>query len=573
MTYLAYDPIGLRIFEVRATRALEQLRRLRSDDPDAATAMRTVRRIVHHMDGDMLPTVHRILRADPLREDIDDRDDLPAVQNSLARFMAVERGWAVALDPRADDPTRTTVDEARALGRRLQELSPKDLADDPSRMRWITRELNLIGADPAPAAAFAAEFDRWAEWTSALARPRAMRVAQLDGGMRMGLDDLDMAIAAFAHVAHHQVGAGGTLPWLDTVDPYTAALVVRDLGLTGQALADMVRRLRDRPAEELDDLPGENTGDILLKALLAEPSALAPYLLAAVWHPASIFDHLVDPGLAAEVARRGSDPALVDPDTARRIVVPLLAYFAQDRSLDPGLLLADLIVPWTVYFSPANNRWNLDAAFATKLVNTALRQKGALNRFVEQADAIVAGARRTFATEGAHSIADFTSYLGMIGVLIVNERVRRLDLRERAWQAIFSLASIAASFVPGAVLGTAATLTVVIWSHAGAPDLREQLRDAKRGSDVALAQAGVVVARSVYDRWLQDGRITDQVPPPPQLDLDGPNIPSVQFLNAFIDWLMLLPGADTGELGLEMRGQVAQVLNGWTVGEHVVYNL
>jgi hypothetical protein len=161
----------------------------------------------------------------------------------------------------------------------------------------------------------------------------------------------------------------------------------------------------------------------------------------------------------------------------------------------------------------------------------------------------------------------------MIGALIVNERVRRLDLRDRGWNALFSIASIAASFVPGAIAGTAVAVTIIAVQHAGAPNLQAELRLAKRGADVALASAAVVVARTVYDGWLADGKITDRVPPPPALDLDGPSIPSVQFLREYLDWLDSIPGGDSGALGLEVRGQVAQILNGWVVGEHVVDNM
>jgi hypothetical protein len=118
-----------------------------------------------------------------------------------------------------------------------------------------------------------------------------------------------------------------------------------------------------------------------------------------------------------------------------------------------------------------------------------------------------------------------------------------------------------------------ATIGVVAIQRAGAPNLKGQLRQAKLATDVALASAAVVVARTIYDQWLASGRITDSVAPPPQLNLDGPDVPTVYFERNFLDWLDQLPGGSDGELGVEAVGQVAQIVNGAVVGEHVVDNL
>ena len=88
-----------------------------------------------------------------------------------------------------------------------------------------------------------------------------------------------------------------------------------------------------------------------------------------------------------------------------------------------------------------------------------------------------------------------------------------------------------------------------------------------------MTSAAVVITDTVYRSWLATGKVTDQLPPPPQLELDGRNIPSVEFIDDFLDWLDILPGGNKGALGMEVRGQVFQILNGFTVGEHVVINM
>ncbi len=573
MTFLAYDPERLTMLEHRARLALDQLHRLHSDDPDAVDAMRTIRQVRLRVHEGLLPLVQRILRNDPLSEPIAERDDLSAVQNSLARFMAVERGWAVMVDPRPDDPQQVTVDEARALARRLREIPPAELADDPERLAWLTAELDRIGRDPVLAATFDAEFDAWAEWVQALAEPRARRMAGIDTRLHVSIDQLDATIDAFARVAHHTVTAGRgrspALAALDDMPRYAAALFLRDLVLPPDLLGDVAARVITRPRDDLDELPGPNTNDTVLLMLLAEPLALPHFLVAIAPHLVQVAHDLADATLIETALLRGTDPALVDPTTAGRIIVPAMQWYLSDPEHSAGTFTADLVVPWTPQFAPANDDWDLASGARRDLIDRALQTPDALQRFVEQHEQIVANARRHFATGPARSVSEYTSYLALIGGLIVNARVRIVELRKAAWNTITDLGSLAASLVPGVALGAALTLGIMYVSQRGEPDPDATFANELRGADLAITMAAVNLADILQQKWVAQGLTTYATPDPPELRAFEEELPGTLFIRDFLDWVEGLPGGDMGEMGREAQRVIFSVINGTTVGEHV----
>lgn len=574
MTFLAYDPVGLEMLERRARLAVDQLRRLRCDDPDADDAARTLRRVRQHLDEGLLPVVRRILRNDPLREPVPDREDLPAIQNSLARFMAVERGWAVMMDPLPDDPNRVTVDEALALARRLREIPPSELVDDPEWLAWLTAELDRIGRDPRLSATFVAEFGDWAPWVAALADPRAHRLAGIDTRLHVSIDQLDATIDAFARIAHHTVtggrGPSPALAALDQMPRYAAALFLRDLGLPPDLLGDVAAHLVTRPSDDLDELPGPNTNDTVLQQVLAEPLALPHFLLRSAPHLVQVAHDLADPSLLEAALMRGTDPELVDARTAGRIVIPALRWYLDDPEHGTGTFAAELVVPWTAQFAASNDDWNLDVGERVRLIERALETPDALAAFIAQRDRLVANARRHFSTGSARPVNEYVSYLALIGGLIVNARVRIVEMRKAAWNIVTDLGSLAVSLVPGVAVGAALTLGVMYVAHRGEPDPDAVFREQLRGSDLVITMAAVNLADMLQQKWVAEGKTTYATPDPPELRADEEELPSVYFIRDFIDWVEGLPGGDLGDMAREAEAVIYSVLNSTVIGEHVL---
>lgn len=564
MTYLAYRPDRLTALSVRMRHAAAELRALRCDDPAADEVMRNLRRTATTLDEQWLPIIDRVLRADPLRAPTDPHRDLAALEHSLARVAAVEWGWAVAADPTSDDPRHTTTEEVHALARRLAELEPDEVLDDEDALEWLATEARAITRDPALAAQFLNEFHDWGRWGDAFARRRAMIVAHLDEG---DLGVLDDAVRALARV--HNVVPTPRLDWLDDMSPYAAALFVRQLDLPAPRMAVVVDVLLQRPADELDGLRGPNTADLLLGALLRDPVACSRYLELAVHHPATFLDTLADPGLADRLLRVGTDPATTDVASAGRILPALLAWYATDPTREPGTLLADLVSPWTLQFSPANHDWTVLASERNRLIRFALRGEG-LQQFIDNRDLVVASAQEQLAARASRPADELSGWVGLIGELVVSEKVRRVEQRRKAWDFVCNVASTAASFLKGVAVGVILTVGVVVIHDHWGPNPDDAEFTAIWGNDAALTQTAALIADHIYSVWVTSQLVPEDYPPPPDIDLTA-EMPSEMWMGTLWDWLEVLPGGYDGALSNEMRLAVYTVLNPHTMGAHTAH--
>lgn len=564
MTYLAYRPDRLATLSVRMRRAADELRTLRCHDPAADEVMNSLRRTATMLDEQWLPVIDRVLRADPLRAPSRPDRDLAALQHSLARVAAVELGWAVAADPTADDPRHTTAAEVHALTRRLAELDPDEVLDDPDTLAWLTDEARAITRDPALAAQFLTEFDDWGRWGNAIACRRAMIAAHLDPGDLVALDDVVSALARVHHVV-----PSPRLDWLDEMSPYAAALFVRHLDLPARRMAAVVDTLLQLPADELDDLRGPNTADILLGALLRDPVACTRYLELAVRHPATFIDTLADPAIAARLLRVGTDPATTDVTSAGRIVPALLAWYADDPTREPGTLLADLVSPWTLQFSPGNHDWSVIASERNRLIRFALRGDG-LQRFIDNRELVVASAQEQLAARVSRPVDELSGWVGLIGELVVSEKVRRVEQRRKAWDFVCNVASTAASFLKGTAVGIVLTVAVVVIHDHWGPKPDDAEFTAIWGNDAALTQTAALIADHIYSVWVTSQLLPEDYPPPPDIDLTA-EMPSEMWMGSLWDWLEVLPGGYGGALSNEMRLAVYTVLNPNTMGAHTAH--
>ncbi|MFM2077010.1 MAG: hypothetical protein RJA49_900 [Actinomycetota bacterium] len=253
MTFLAYDPTRLTALRRQMALATDELRAVRCDDAEAASALAAVRRYVADCEFHWLPVLTRILTDAPLDRDVPAGHDLDALDSSLARSTAITRGWAVAVDPTVDD--HVTAADAVALADRLSTLDPTALAADPDTLAWLTGRWRLIARSPVLAPTFVDHFPAWPALADAISRHRALLTGHEDPEPRLTLDGVEAALASLGAMLRH----GGPTR-LDDVAPYTAALLVRSLGLDAPELARISDHILLRPRDAYDDLPGETQG-------------------------------------------------------------------------------------------------------------------------------------------------------------------------------------------------------------------------------------------------------------------------------------------------------------------------
>ncbi|MFM2077011.1 MAG: hypothetical protein RJA49_901 [Actinomycetota bacterium] len=262
-----------------------------------------------------------------------------------------------------------------------------------------------------------------------------------------------------------------------------------------------------------------------------------------------------------------TDPQFVDEVTAGRLVPRVIRWFDGEPSRDPGVLLADLVAPWTVQLSPTHDAWGLDPATRNALLACALRGDGALERFIDDEAHVIDGARRAISRHEAHLGELLSGWVGLIGELVMNERVRLVELRRKSWDMLCNIASVAVSMLPGVAVGVAATLAVVVVHDHLGPDVAKAQHTAVWGRDAAITKVASYLAEDVHRTWVREGLLSDQFPGPPEFDPDAQS-PSEKWYKALENWMDILPGGTNGRMSIELRLAVWMVLNPGMVGEH-----
>jgi hypothetical protein len=269
MTLLAFDPDLLRALERRTTRAIEELRSLRSDfrsvrgDAVADEVFRQLLTVERDLTDVWVPTLRRIL---------------------LSSVMQWS-GHLTITDPFATPvriPLATILDDT--------------VAPDPDRIIALTRQLSIIAADPVLSSEVVREMtsleSEWSALCNDLAQRREALLIEAAGDPARMADAarIDAALAAFAHVMQRALipddgcpELGALLSPLSRLQPYAAAAVVRSLQLDSDTLA-MV-------ADALIVNATPTSANLVFASLVGDPAACITFVGLAGEH-AGVFFHL-----------------------------------------------------------------------------------------------------------------------------------------------------------------------------------------------------------------------------------------------------------------------------------------
>lgn len=436
--FVGFDPERVAQLRMRLTLAAAGLGTLWSADPAAAPAMQRVRSAQSRLVDHWIPAVDRVL-------------DAAAVVTDL-----------ISLGDRAVAAGSVLPDE-RAL---LTFAGRMRRADDALGLTAVRTA--LAGAGPALVTWLAAERLRWE--SRVLADPEDEEACRR-------LTAIDEVLASVGQVL--TAGTGGShrpaVPdMIDDLDPYSAAVLLPHLGLTGTLLGEaagrIVRRWHDRsPSDPLPpDLtaPGDNTPDHVLRLLLGDPAASTRYLELFVDDPLALVTGAMDPELVPGVITTGLDPSVVGPVRAGGIIVPLIEWqiaHGEPRGVPhdgtvPSVrpLLAGLMADWLPYAGPRSEVWRWDWE----------RGDRALDWLVERDDDLALFIDRLASEQAALAVTDVADTEGRVDARLVHdlaatfaqlERVlgdRRVDDAERDEMWV-DLAFQGAEALVGAVLPAA----------------------------------------------------------------------------------------------------------------------
>jgi hypothetical protein len=577
---LAYDPVSLDALRGSLGAAFDDLRGIRCDDTEAATAMAAVRNARRTLNEFCLPRVQDILNSDAMtsyhKANVDGND----IRNALVFTMANSYGWTVSTDPFNDESMTVTAEEARALGFRLQNGNLNRLTDHPEEIAFIAGQLAVINADPQLRAEFLANFNGLDKLADTLATKRIELVDQLswsgvDPALSTEVASLDATFVELTQLYQSRPStshAGPYPAWIGGVEPITAALLLRYAGLDAITLGyvsnDLLVRWRDTdPFDEGREQPmwtdmefqhGPNAADILFQLMLDTPGATTVYVIDAAANPASMWLTATDHRLAQQVALQGTDPANINANLAGDVLKSFIEFaeddqvvFASDFNpvapIDYATFLGQLVAPWLLQFSPLNDDWaGLDRHEKAELLQAILEDDGALAAMMASRSAMVDGLFTSVQANGAttFTLNDHAELLGLLGQLIVNQKVGNEEERMATWDlwwdvlttpvAFLKVAPIVGVGIDKALDQTHDWIVDNEWLAAPSPDHVEN--EAEYELEWSLTLSGATMATVAF---FQVGYPAGIKPPPKP----NPNVadPQAQYEEDFNDWMETLP--------------------------------
>lgn len=587
MGLLAYNPERVAFLRIRLRAAADELRAVRTDDPAACDAMRSMRLIQTEIEQVWLPLVTRILESSALTGPWW-RTALSGLglEHALVKVMSEGYGWSVQLDRLDDDASIVTAAEARALGALLNETDFESLAADRERLRWLSRQLAIIARSPALSLEFLANFHAWHHLTYVLGREHARHDRPEISGIFDGLMGMwKHQLAPHTLTASKSATLDSLLPAIEDADPYVQALMVRSLRLDAITVATLTHELltrwltlkNDRAAPETMDrevVAGRNAGDLLLPLLLDDPAACVWFTELMSRDPALLFETLNDPDVAYQVVLIGTDPSHTSAAAAGDAVLAILDYFRVDpysrdgfdtdgHPGEYGAFLGSLVAPWLLQFTMVNDDWDASPGTKAALLRVALRDEDAMQRLIADTERIRAGFAASLPAEGVDAAREVGALSNLVLQLSVNELVDdEIANSDGRFNLMWAVVGVASSFLPGGPLVSIgagiviATLTNKLNTYLDQPDPTGVRRTAERAMDVALTLAGADAVSRLHQQWLSSGIVAD---PPPTVDVtsDRESCTSAEYHLRFDDWMASLPGGRDSELANDARDLLA----------------
>ena len=387
MAFLGYDPDMVVALRRAVRRCSDQLALLRSTDPEAIDAMRTLASSRTTLDVEWQPVLDGLLGCTALQ-----RGPRTALDPDDLRLAALldrqQAGWLIVTDPLAEVGSydRATEAEARAIGRRLQDDGiVKDLSAD--ELMWLADRLRAIERNPAATDAFRSEFADDSEWAAVLDEVGIERLNQTgravwDPESREVLDRIDQLDALLAPLAHiyadgpHSSGASWYPTVIDQLDPYSAALMLSQLQLdpgVAAAAADAVlqRWLDGNDSQRMfaDQFSGgDNAADLLYRWLADDGEAARQFVIRATAHPQVLFRTTHQDASIVAVLTAGTGPAVMSVGQAGTTIRSLLDWARRNESsFNPTAdgdvrniraTLAPVVAPWLMQISARTEDWS-----------------------------------------------------------------------------------------------------------------------------------------------------------------------------------------------------------------------
>jgi hypothetical protein len=479
-----------------------------------------------------------------------------------------EAGWRVTTDPLSAPAAVMTVLDARGLAWELTN-GPREREFSNDELRALRQQLQAISKRPGLVDAFLANMtsESWARLCNTLGRD--LLIARHDS-YKYGVDQVDTAAIEYVfaelggilfadrkdHPRSDAVGLTGLM------DPFSAALLVRNLHLGAVELAEVSVHLVKRAVAETPDYPewiyhGPGTADILMGAMLLVDGSSTAFVKAFESQPEMLLSTTANMPLLSSFLRDATNPQTMHD--ASNILKNIIVYATSDDAGyaikkfgdlgQYGEILCDITIPWLPKFTGFDNEpWALGTTEGAQLLLLAFNSDDALTRLVAQQSAVVEVLRNGLELEA------YAATVGLVNALIRQVTINGAQAQQAASDLNWMLISLASALVPGLNVAQAVGMSVgLVVAQAVLQDggtVESVVYDTLITQDFGTALAASAAVRATFDMLVEEKAITRSVPPPPTPNRDSEN-PSADYAVDFNNWLAAADLTDSARDNLD----------------------
>lgn len=567
--YMAYDTVALARLRDAIATCTRELCNVRSNDPEASPALQAIAKASGLLGGIWVPKLDALIGCGVLSGYVPSTISSHDLAHASMYVLEHERGWRITTDPLSPQPLALTPFDAASLAWELSHDTDRESFSN-AELVALSRSLGEISARPDLVDAFLSNMTSatWTQLCNMLGESHLNRTqdASIFGPEGFDPADVDSVFSGLGSILaddRRRHPFSDAVGLTDEMEPYSAALLIRQLQLPADQLAQASYAVITRSfGSELPSSPGNppipHAADILMKAMMTTIGAPTMYVAQLVAQPRLLLDSGQDHALVSTFLQAAIDPGLMSEPTASAVLSNLIPFVLANVDASPlwiddkdalSTLALSVLIPWLRQCTYSqDSTWTIAPEVGAGWLVQLVQSEQALELLVADRDAIIT---RVFPTDP--NLADdelriateqLADVLGLVDKVIQQASIGAAEKAQALWDFAWTVLGCATAFVNTATLGGALALNALLpgiqaaaqEAGVGTTDVDQVRHDLVWQMDFRRAVTAAALVTNRYVLMIEQHQLPEGAPPPPIPNPQSPN-PAAQFGADFSKWL------------------------------------